>query len=279
MKERRPKQSKRDLQALRNQTHQGKRAFWVFSPFLRLFHWTMVLSVFVLFATGLYIGDPGFGGLVGTDPTFLVASSLSMSFIRKVHFIAAAILIASLVLRIYGAFRYKGDRLFPHFHKKSYWTGLVWSIKHYLFLPHDEREYVRNPLARTAYFTIYLALVAIILTGLCMYVQVRPESVLAGLFAPLNKLIPEYFMHIIHHAAAWYFMIFVVVHVYMAFRADYLDKDGELSSMISGYKFYDHLPVDIAEIDPEAACEAAEHYHKAEAAEKINTATQVESRA
>lgn len=263
MKEKGPKHTRQDLQALRNRTHQEKQAFWVFSPFLRLFHWIMVVSVFILFATGLYIGDPGFGALVGGEPTVQVASVLSMSFIRKLHFSTAAVLIAALVLRIYGGLRYRGDRLFPRFHKKSYWSGIVWSIKHYLFLTQEEREYVRNPLARTAYFTIYLALATIIITGLCMYVQIRPESVFAGLFSPINRLIPEYFMHLIHHGAAWYFMIFAVIHIYMAFRSDYLSRDGEISSMISGYKFYHHLPEDIAEIDPDAAERATQQAQEA----------------
>lgn len=43
--------------------HTDKKAYVVFSLWLRIFHWTMVLSVTALFWTGLYIGDPGFAAI------------------------------------------------------------------------------------------------------------------------------------------------------------------------------------------------------------------------
>ena len=42
-----------------------KKPYRVFSLWLRIFHWTMVLCVTFLFWTGLYIGDPGFSMFVG----------------------------------------------------------------------------------------------------------------------------------------------------------------------------------------------------------------------
>ncbi len=51
--------------------HTDKKAYVVFSLWLRIFHWTMVLSVTALFWTGLYIGDPGFAAITGNpEPTF-----------------------------------------------------------------------------------------------------------------------------------------------------------------------------------------------------------------
>jgi Ni/Fe-hydrogenase 1 B-type cytochrome subunit len=31
-------------------------------------------------------------------------------------------------------------------------------------------------------------------------------------------------------------MLFIVIHVYMAFRDDYLERNGSISSMVTGYK-------------------------------------------
>lgn len=58
--------------------HTDKKAYVVFSLWLRIFHWTMVLSVTALFWTGLYIGDPGFAAITGNlnQPLLLMAGSL-----------------------------------------------------------------------------------------------------------------------------------------------------------------------------------------------------------
>ena len=41
----------------------------------------------------------------------------------------------------------------------------------------------------------------------------------------------------IHHILTWGFVLFIVVHVYMAFWYDAVLKEGTLSSMVSGYMF------------------------------------------
>jgi len=41
----------------------------------------------------------------------------------------------------------------------------------------------------------------------------------------------------IHHILTWLFILFVVVHVYMAFWYDVIFKEGTISSMISGRLF------------------------------------------
>lgn len=233
------------------------KGYPLFSPFLRLFHWIMVICVLTLFATGLYIGNPGFGGLMGQEPTFLIGSIFSMETVRKIHFIAAFILTASFILRIYGAIRYKGDRLMPRFFKKSYWEGAGWAIKHYLFMKTDHRYYLRNSLARLSYFLVYLILIALIITGAAMYAMIDPTSFLGKLFAPVNHLFTEYGTHYVHHILAWIVILFVIIHVYLAFRADLTEHNGEISAMFSGVKYYSEEPYDLNEIvdDPKLARE------------------------
>ena len=51
-----------------------KKPYRVFSLWLRIFHWTMVLCVTFLFWTGLYIGDPGFSMFVGKEPAEAINS-------------------------------------------------------------------------------------------------------------------------------------------------------------------------------------------------------------
>jgi Ni/Fe-hydrogenase 1 B-type cytochrome subunit len=41
----------------------------------------------------------------------------------------------------------------------------------------------------------------------------------------------------IHHIFTWLFILFIVVHIYMAFWYDAVLKQGTVSSMIGGTKF------------------------------------------
>ena len=80
--------------------HTDKKAYVVFSLWLRIFHWTMVLSVTALFWTGLYIGDPGFAAITGNpEPTFAIDGWFSMETMRRIHFIAGVILTCSFIFR------------------------------------------------------------------------------------------------------------------------------------------------------------------------------------
>ena len=102
--------------------HTDKKAYVVFSLWLRIFHWTMVLSVTALFWTGLYIGDPGFAAITGhPEPTFAIDGWFSMETMRRIHFIAGVILIFSFIFRFAGALWNRGDRLLPKFRQKRYW--------------------------------------------------------------------------------------------------------------------------------------------------------------
>lgn len=226
----------------------NSKGFYIFSPWLRIFHWVMVLCVITLFFTGLYIGNPGFGALPGREPTELVTNIFAMEMVRKIHFVAAFLLIASVVLRLYGALRNRGDRLLPKFWHKGYWEGLFWGIKHYLFLPSEHRFYLRNSLARTAYAGVYVVLAILGITGIAMYIQIYPTSLVAKVFNPFNLVFTEYITHYIHHLCAWFMMIFMVMHVYLAFRADLTEHNGEISAMFSGVKYYTVEPYDLDDI-------------------------------
>lgn len=227
-----------------------KKPYRVFSLWLRVFHWTMVLCVTALFWSGLYIGDPGFAGLTGhREPTLAVAGWFSMEQIRIMHFTAAFILIFAFVFRIYGGIKHRGDRLFPHFTRKSYYLGMWDTVKHYLMLPQQrEHRFLRNAMARTSYVGVYVMFFLEIVTGLAMYAQIRPNSWLALIFNPVNLLLTEYQVHVIHHYLAWGFLLFTIFHVYFAFREDVMEESGEVSSMVSGMKFYPEDPEDIEDL-------------------------------
>lgn len=225
------------------------KEYYIYSPWLRIFHWLMVGSIVVLFATGLYIGNPAFIGTQGLEPTFAVSKALSMETIRYIHFVAAYILVFSFIFRIYGFIVNKGDRLLPKPWTKLYWQGLIDMKLHYMFLRPHHQPYLRNSLARSSYLAVYFLIALEAVTGFAMYFMVNPNSLGAKIFGPFNHLfVDEYIVHLIHHYVAWLIILFAIVHVYMAIRADFMEGEGEVSSMFSGVKFYAHQPLDIGDI-------------------------------
>lgn len=225
------------------------KSYYLFSPWLRIFHWVMVICTFILFFTGLYIGNPFFLGTQGIDPTFAVNNVMSMEVIRYIHFIAGYVLVASFIPRIYGFIINPGDRLLPRPWTKLYWTGIMDTQMHYMFMRGAHRPYLRNSLARSGYLSVYLMFIIMIITGFAMYYMIEPNRFLAKVFGPFNNwLVNEYVVHIIHHFVAWFIMLFVIVHVYMAIRADFVEKGGEISSMFSGVKYMEEEPEDLGDI-------------------------------
>lgn len=229
--------------------HDSPQAYYLFSPFLRIFHWVMFVATVVLFVTGLYIGNPFFIGSQGLEPTFAFNKVLSMEYMRYVHFITAWILVVSFIFRIYGWIINRGDRLLPKVWKKAYWQGMKDVTFHYLFIASTHRPYLRNSLARSSYIGLYGMMLVVILTGFALYYQIEPNTFRAKLF---NWIIPlfgsEYAVRLVHHIFAWLIMLFAIVHIYMAIRADAMEKEGEISSMFSGIK-YVHPPEDIEDIE------------------------------
>lgn len=224
------------------------RAYYMFSPFLRIFHWIMVISIVVLFFTGLLITKPISGGNPGIEPTF-ADMRLSLDLIRNVHFVAAFIFVASFILRIYGFIVNRGDRLFPKVWKKEFVEQSLEVQNHYLFLRYSHRPFLRNPMARMSYVGVYALIAIEIVSGFAMYGMVNPNGWCAAIFGWTIALVgQEFTMHLIHHYAAWLIALFSITHIYMAVRADFMEGEGEVSSMFSGVKFLKHEPVDLGDI-------------------------------
>ncbi len=223
--------------------------YYVFTIWTRIFHWLMAGTIAILFVTGIYIGNPFFIGTQGVEPTFAISSWASMSTIRLIHFASAYVLMASFIFRIYGFIIHKGDRMLPKPWTKLFWTGMLDMGLHYGFMRSAHRPYLRNSMARAGYGGVYGMIFLEAFTGFAMYGQINPNSGLAKIFGFANHLfVDEYIVHMIHHYVAWMIILFVIIHVYMATRADMSEKYGEISAMFSGVKFYDKEPDDIGDI-------------------------------
>ena len=224
-----------------------RKVYYLFSPFLRMFHWIMVLAIVTLFITGLLITKPV--TVLGIEPTY---TSMSMDWVRNIHFIAAFAFCAAFILRIYGYIRYPGDRLFPRVWKGHFYRDTIDVALHYMLLTPGHDPYLRNPLARTSYAGLYAMVLIEILTGFAMYYMTEPNAIGGTLFGWVNVVLGgEMVTHWVHHIVAWLIIVFAIGHVYMVLRADLMEAEGEASSMFSGVKFLEHVPLDAPEINEE----------------------------
>ncbi len=224
-----------------------RKEFYLFSPFLRIFHWIMVVMILVLFGTGILITKPL--QVLTPEPFYTITS---MDLVRDIHFVAAFIFCASFILRIYGFIINKGDRLFPHFWKGSFYSDTVDVALHYMLLRKEHAPFLRNPLARGSYAMLYVLVAIEILTGFAMYFMTEPYNIGGILFGWVNVVLgSEMMTHYVHHYVAWFIILFAIGHLYMVVRAEFMEGESEISSMFSGSKILAHNPKDASDVEPD----------------------------
>lgn len=211
---------------------------WVYlwgSP-IRAMHWIAVLSLLVLVVTGFYIGQPYF--MTGGE----ASSHFLMGWVRFAHFTAAGVLVMTAIVRMYWLFM--GNRyerlaaLFPV--RRRDWVNLGRMVKFYLMIrPEQAPKYLgHNPLQQLSYTLIYAAAAVMVVTGFALYGQANPDGLIYSLtnwIGPLFGGMPV--VRFVHHVLTWAFLIFIPIHVYLAIRADHLERTGVISSIISGGRF------------------------------------------
>lgn len=208
----------------------------VWSASLRFLHWLNVLLIVLLSITGYYIMDPFFGDTFfrGVEIGYL------MGIMRFIHFTAAFTWMAIGAVRVFIAFvskdRYLRWETFWPLKKKQDWKHLYETLGFYLFLRKEGPLYVaHNPLQQLTYTSIYVLGAFQMVIGLALYaLPHRNENLFWQLMALPNDWfgIPQ--MRLIHAAIMFIFWAFVIAHIYLAFRADSLERHGGISAMISG---------------------------------------------
>ncbi len=203
---------------------------------IRAMHWAAALSIVVLVVTGFYIGKPYFITHGEASAHYL------MGWMRFLHFAAAGVFVATAIIRVYWLFagnqfeRWKA--LFPV--RKQDWINLVKQVKFYLMIqPEKAPHYLgHNPLQQFSYTGLYAVAIAQVITGFAMYGQSRPGGLWYTVFGWVVPLLGGIqVVHFVHHVLTWVFLIFVPIHIYLALRADLLERTGTISSIISGGRF------------------------------------------
>lgn len=202
---------------------------------VRVTHWLIAISIWVLSVTGVYVGFPSLLSVGPATQQFL------MGYAKLIHFYAAIVFTLAVASRIVWMFlgnRFaRWDQFLPV--SKVRFKGLGPTIRYYLFQLRLPPGIVgHNPLAGLTYFFVFLAYLVEIGTGFAMY------SASAHYDSPMKVfgvLIPFFgglqVARWIHHIVMWAIWAFFVHHVYSAILMSQVEATATMESIFSGFKF------------------------------------------
>ena len=219
------------------------REVYVWQMPVRFYHWINALCIVALCLTGYLIGNPlSAGGHLEASQSFMFGT------VRFIHFLFAFIFFFNFLYRLYWGFvgnKYaKWNNFIPL--KKRQWREIMCVIQvDILQVKRKNIESVgHNSLASFSYFITFLIFLLQSLTGFGMYAAMS-DSWFPKLFAWIVPLFGGDLMtRQIHHVLMWGFIIFAIIHVYLVFYHDYIERRGVTSSMIGGWKFIEKDSLD-----------------------------------
>jgi Ni/Fe-hydrogenase 1 B-type cytochrome subunit len=212
------------------------REVYVWELPVRLYHWVNMVCVITLCVTGYIIGDP-LAITKGTEAYF----NYWFGTVRFIHFVSAFLFFFNFVFRTYWGFAGNEFSRWYNFIplKRCQWREIVDVIKvDILQLTHKKIDSIgHNALASLIYFVTFLIFLLQCLTGFGMY-SAMSNSFLPKMFAWIVPVMGgDMAVRQIHHILMWGFILFAIVHVYLVFYHDYIERRGVTSSMIGGWKF------------------------------------------
>ena len=195
------------------------------------------------------IGDP-LSITKGTEAYF----NYWFGTVRFIHFVAAFLFFFNFVFRTYWGF--SGNEFSRWYNfiplKRSQWIEILDVIKvDVLQVTHKKINSIgHNSLASFVYFITFLIFLLQCLTGFGMYSAMSTSS-LPKVFAWVVPFLGgDMQVRQLHHILMWGFILFAMVHMYLVFYHDYIERTGVTSSMIGGWKFVEESAV--TEHDKEA---------------------------
>jgi len=94
-----------------------------------------------------------------------------------------------------------------------------------------------NSLAAFIHFLTFLAFAAQSITGFALYSSMS-NSFVPRMFTWIVPLMGgEMGVRYWHHLLLWFFVGFIIVHIYLSFYHDYIEGRGTISSIVGGWKF------------------------------------------
>ena len=200
-------------------------------------HWAMAISIVLLIITGFYIARPYTIGAGETSEKFFVMNVLF------VHLLFGFILMVLFFWRMYLAF-------FSRFHAdwKDFFAWLdlenvIKQIKFYSLISTELPVHtgLYGTLQSFAYSFLLILVFFEVITGLILYGALHQagfSALIYGILRPIENMLGGLAgVRFIHHVLTWWFVLFIIVHTYLAFWYDIVFKEGTISSIISGRVF------------------------------------------
>jgi len=203
---------------------------------VRAYHWINALCITSLVFTGFLIGNP-IALMKGTE----AYANYWFGTVRFIHFVSAFVFFFNFLFRIYWGF--VGNEFSRWYNfiplKRCQWKEMLNVIKvDILQTSHKEINSIgHNSLASFIYFITFVIFLLQSITGFGMY-SAMSTAALPKLFAWIVPFMGGD-MHVrqLHHILMWGFILFAMVHIYLVFYHDYIERRGVTSSMIGGWKF------------------------------------------
>lgn len=201
---------------------------------VRVSHWLIAGSIWVLSVTGLYMGNPMLTAPGEASQHFIMGTA------KLIHFYAAIVFTLAVVSRVWWMF--VGNK-YSHWDKFVPVTrirrkGIVPTLRYYLFAFRLPPGFVgHNPLAGLTYAFVFLAYCVMIATGLGMYAasaHVDSPMRIFTFFLPLVGGLQT--AHWIHHVVMWCLWMFIVHHIYSAIMMSQVEANATVESIFSGHK-------------------------------------------
>jgi len=218
---------------------EDRQAVYVFEAPVRIWHWLHALSIVVLAVTGYLIANPlpSIGGEA--------SEHFMMGNLRMIHFIAGYVFGIGFAVRIYWAIvgnSHSRELFYLPLWRAQWWRDFWEELKFYLFMRKDAPPISgHNPIAQTAYwvFNVLLTLFMIV-TGFALYGEGLglgswADMLFGWTFVWLGDAQNVRMWHIL---GMWLFIVFSILHIYMAVRADIMTRQSSVSTIVSGWRTY-----------------------------------------
>ncbi len=221
---------------------------YVFGRYVRIAHWLRNGLLVWLVGSGIYLGNP----FLVASPMGETSSTFLLAQVRGWHVVAGWLLLALTIARLYqflfvtssgklglGAEVRMGTILFN-------WRAWRDQLGYYLLLRRDHPHFVYSnygPLQYLVYLVLYLSLAAISVTGIILaapYLSGGLAAFGASVMRPIEVAMGGLAnVRAVHRFTMWWFVVFTVIHIYMAVWNSLRSGNMLIEGMVSGFKAED----------------------------------------
>ena len=212
---------------------------YIFEVPVRVWHWIHAASIVVLACTGYFIANP-LPSLSGE-----ASDHFLMGTLRLTHFISAYVFAIGLAVRIYWAIvgnEYARELFIIPVWRGEWWKRVWHEVKFYAFVTRKmSKNPGHNPLAQFFMWMINVVLALfMVCTGFALYSQgLGAGSWADRLFGWVFVLEPSsQAVRMWHLMGMWLMLLFIIIHIYMVLRAEFMSRQNGISVMINGWRTF-----------------------------------------